>query len=36
LDDAFRISGPDEGLRVYVGVGDKALDGGLNLNERAT
>ena len=33
-DDFIRISGPDEGLWVGVLLGDKAVDGGLEINER--
>lgn len=34
-DDAVRIGGPDEGLRVGVVVGDEEVDGGLEIDHRA-
>jgi hypothetical protein len=30
-DDAARFGGPDEGLGIIVGLGDEAMDGGLEV-----
>src|SRR5260221_6234787 len=34
-DDFIGVGGPDEGLRVMVGLGDEAVDGGLEVDDRA-
>src|SRR5215469_16736005 len=34
-DDRIWVSGPDEGLWVLVGLGEEALDGGLEIDERS-
>jgi hypothetical protein len=31
--DAVGIGGPDKGLRVMVGLGDEAVDGGLKVDD---
>ena len=33
-DDLIGIGGPDEGFSMSVGVGDEAVDGGLQLDDR--
>jgi hypothetical protein len=35
LDDVVWVGGPDEGLGVVVGFGKKAVDGSLQLDQRA-
>ena len=35
-DDAVRVGGPDERLRVAVGFGDEAMNGSLQLDDRNT
>ena len=34
-DDAVRVGGPHEGLGIFVGFGNEAIDGGLQLDDRA-
>jgi hypothetical protein len=33
--DFIRVGGPDEGLEVMIGLFDEAIDGGLELDDRA-
>ena len=34
-DDLIRVGGPDEGLGVMIGLFEEAIDGGLELDDRA-
>ena len=34
-DDFIGVSGPGEGLRIGVGLGQEAIDGGLEVDDRA-
>jgi len=34
-DDVIGIGGPDEGFGACVGLGEEALDGGVEIDERA-
>ncbi len=34
-DDAIGVCCPDEGFRIFVGLGNKAVDGGLQVIDRA-
>jgi hypothetical protein len=33
LDDGVRVRGPDEGLRVIVGLDEVSIDGGLEIDD---
>ena len=33
FDDCIRVSGPDEGLGVVIGIGEVAVNGGLEIND---
>ena len=35
FDDGIGVSGPDEGLGVQLGLGDEAIDGRLQIDDRA-